>query len=179
MTGTSRVLDEIGSFGRALPLHAVGELADLIGSAPVVFLHGLGRSGLVLRMLAVRLTHLEVPCHVVGDPTTPAIQPGELLVVASGSGGTRGTVAIAERGREIGARVVALTAHPEAPIGVAADRVVALPGVAKTDRGGSVQPPGSIFEQMLLVLLEEVVLRLAARRDPAYDAVARRHANLE
>lgn len=179
MATESGVLAEIGHFGRDLPLAAADALAELLAAAPLTFLQGMGRSGLVLRMFAVRLTHLAVPCHVVGDATTPSIRPGELLLVASGSGSTAGSVAVAARGREIGARVVALTAHPERPIASTAERLIALPGIAKTDRGGSIQPPGSIFEQMLLIFLEEVVLRLAVIRDPAYDAIARRHANLE
>ena len=72
-----------------------GDLADvvrLIGGAPRVFLAGAGRSGLVLRMAAMRLMHLGLDVHVAGDTTTPAIREGDLLIAASGSGTTAGVV---------------------------------------------------------------------------------------
>ena len=178
----SVVLEEIVRFGAALPLARLDELCEAIGAAERVFLHGVGRSGLVLRLLAVRLTHLSLRCHVVGEATTPAIGPRDLLIAASGSGMTPGVVAIAERARAAGAAVVALTAHGEAALARDTAPVIVLPGTAKTDHPaavGSRQPPGSLFEQMLMLFLEELTLRLVAIRRLSCDAMARRHANLE
>jgi 6-phospho-3-hexuloisomerase len=178
----SVVLDEIVRFGASLPLARLDEVCEAIGAAERVYLHGVGRSGLVLRLLAVRLTHLALPCHVVGEATTPAIGPRDLLIAASGSGTTPGVVAIAARARAAGATVVALTAHGEATVAGAATHVIVLPGVAKSDDPaaiGSRQPPGSLFEQMLMLFVEELTLRLAGIWQLSYDAMARRHANLE
>ena len=66
----------------------LARVADLVAAAPRVFVLGAGRSGLALRMTAMRLMHLGLDVHVVGEVTTPAIERGDLLVTASGSGTT-------------------------------------------------------------------------------------------
>ena len=53
-----------------------------------VFVVALGRSGMLARMFAMRLMQIGLTAHVVGDVTTPAIAPGDLLVAISGSGRT-------------------------------------------------------------------------------------------
>ena len=51
-----------------------------------IFVVGAGRSGLALRMSAMRLMHLGFDVHVVGEVTAPAISKGDVLLAASGSG---------------------------------------------------------------------------------------------
>jgi 6-phospho-3-hexuloisomerase len=64
----------------------------MILAARRVFVTGAGRSGLALKMAAMRLMHLGLTVHVAGEVTTPAIGQGDLLLVASGSGTTAGAV---------------------------------------------------------------------------------------
>ncbi|HKP05968.1 MAG TPA: 6-phospho-3-hexuloisomerase, partial [Microbacterium sp.] len=61
-------------------------LAGLILSADRVFVGAAGRSGIALRMTAMRLMHLGLDVHLLGDVTTPAIGAGDVLLTASGSG---------------------------------------------------------------------------------------------
>ncbi|USS91331.1 SIS domain-containing protein [Fructilactobacillus carniphilus] len=74
-----------------------------------IFVYGGGRSGLALRGLAMRLMQLGKTAYVVGETTTPAIQAGDLLLVASASGTTTGTVNIAKAARQADADVWLLT----------------------------------------------------------------------
>lgn len=175
------VLAEITSAAAKLPLGDIAGLCDAIAAAPRVFIHAAGRCGLVMRGFAVRLAHLGIPVSVVGEPSTVAGEPGDLLLVGSGSGRTETTLAIARGARVAGLRIIALTASAEAPLAAVASNVVLIPGMAKDGGGGlpSLQPPGSLFEQMLMLFLEETVIALARDRDPGFALIRRRHANLE
>ena len=170
---------EIASAVRSIEIHTVDQAIAEIEGAARIFVFGEGRSGLALRMGAMRLVHLGKTVHIVGDATTPAISPGDLLIVGSGSGTTPVTVLIAEQARTAGARLLTITANPTSKLAGMADVVLALRTSSKDGRGGggSVQAGGSLFEQGMLVLLDTLFLLLAG--DSAADHIAQRHANLE
>ena len=88
---------------------ALARVVDLVAAAPRVFVLGAGRSGLALRMTAMRLMHLGLEVHVVGEVTTPAIVEHDLLITASGSGTTAGILRAAHTAIERGAQVAAIT----------------------------------------------------------------------
>ena len=97
------IRDELATAADALQEDQLAALAAEIRQARRVFVAGGGRSGLALRMHAMRLMHLGLTAHVVGETTTPAIGSGDLLVVASGSGTTAGAVAAAQTSVSTGA----------------------------------------------------------------------------
>ena len=152
-----------------------------LGFAGRVFVAGAGRSGLVLRMAAMRLMHLGMTVHVAGDSTTPAISSGDLLLVASGSGTTSGVVKSAETAAKTGARIVAFTTNPASPLAALTDALVVIPAAQKTDHGSSVsrQYSGSLFEQALFLATESVFQTLWDNTDEPAEKLWLRHANLE
>lgn len=159
-------------------------LADAVHGARAVFVCGAGRSLLVLRCLAMRLMHLGYTAHVVGDVTCPAFGPGDLLLCASGSGETEGTVRRAVRVRTLGGTVAALTIEEGSALGRAADVVVPIPGF--TDKrplagreGRPTLPGGSLFEEAVLLVGDSLVVPLAERQGVPVDRAFSRHANLE
>jgi 6-phospho-3-hexuloisomerase len=93
------------------------ELPELITSAGAIFAVGNGRSGLALRMAAMRFMHLGMTVYVVGETTTPAIKSGGLLLAVSGSGKTDTVVRAARVAGECGAVVAGVTAGAESPLG--------------------------------------------------------------
>lgn len=60
---------------------------------------GAGRTGLALKMTAMRFMHLGFKVHVVGETTTPAILENDLLIVGSGSGTTSTLVLATEKAK--------------------------------------------------------------------------------
>ena len=88
----SFVRGEIADTAAKIDEPQVADLARHLCRHTRVFVAGAGRSGLVLRMFAMRLMHFGPTVHVAGDTTTPAISSGDLLLVASGSGTTSGVV---------------------------------------------------------------------------------------
>jgi 6-phospho-3-hexuloisomerase len=154
---------------------------DVLADAERVFVHGAGRSGLTLRMTAMRLMHLGLDVHVVGEVTTPAIRRGDALLVASGSGTTTGIVQAARTAAEVGASVVAVSTTDESPLSEAATVTLVVPAATKTDRSGtaSAQYAGSLFEQAVALLGDAVFHALWQRSGRSADDLWPRHANLE
>lgn len=189
LTGTARafhhnrglVLDEIGSVLQQVDPLEVAALVTELRLADRIFVAGAGRSGLVLKMAAMRLMHLGLTVHVVGETTAPAIRTGDLLLAASGSGTTAGVVKAAEAAAAHGARVAAYTTAPGSPLAAAAAAVVIIPAARKTDHGSSLtrQYSGSLFEQVLFAATEAVFQSLWDEDTTAVEDLWLRHANLE
>lgn len=178
------ILAELQACLDRVPSEAVAGAADEVLGARRLFLAGAGRSALAIRGFAIRLMHMGRAVHVVGEPTTPAIEPGDLLVIGSGSGRTASLLAMAQTARRVGARLMLLTIDPDSPIAALADRVLVIPApspkvVGERAAGTSVQPMGSLFEQALLLVLDGLVVVLMGRADVTSEAMFRRHANLE
>ncbi len=76
-----------------------------LNAAQRVFVAGEGRSGFMAKAFAMRLMHLGLPVHVVGETTTPSVADGDVVVGVSGSGTTAGTVRVAEQAVKVGAAV--------------------------------------------------------------------------
>ncbi len=177
----SLVRDEIADTAAKIDEQEMAGLAGHFGQTGRVFVAGAGRSGLVLRMAAMRLMHLGMAVHVAGDTTTPAISSGDLLLVASGSGTTSGVVKAAETAAKAGARIAAFTTNPDSPLAGLADALVIIPAAQKTDHGSSVsrQYSGSLFEQVLFLATEALFQSLWDNTDEPAEQLWLRHANLE
>jgi 6-phospho-3-hexuloisomerase len=156
-------------------------VADLLRDAPRIFVLGAGRSGLALRMTAMRLMHLGHAVHVVGDATTPAIATGDVLLVASGSGTTAGIVRAAETAAHVGARVAVITAAPASPLVDLADAVLLIPAQTKQDHSAtaSAQYSGSLFEQTVVLVGDALFHTLWQASGRSAEQLWPRHANLE
>ena len=66
-----RALDEIGAVIDAVPAGDVERLCSEIRAAGRIACYGVGREGLMMKALCMRLMHLGLDAHVVGDMTTP------------------------------------------------------------------------------------------------------------
>jgi len=182
-SGLSKVVSqEIEHVMSAVSAEQVEALMQAITGAEGVFVCGAGRSMLMMQAFAMRLVHLGMQAYVVGETITPAIGPGDILIAGTGSGQTRITLAMVEAARAREATTAALTAHPQSPIGLAADLVVEIPTPVTVARGvvrASVQPPGSLFEQCLLVLCDTMVMLFMQRLGVTEDQMRARHSKLE
>lgn len=139
----------------------------------VWFCTGQGRSGLVARMSAMRLMHLGLRVHAVGEATAPAIRTGDGLLVLSASGATASSIALSEIASAEGAFVVLVTANPASALGQLADITLEIPV------GASRQFGGSLFEQASLLVLDAAVLALSNGDPDTYRHMHQRHTNLQ
>ncbi|MFQ5712670.1 MAG: 6-phospho-3-hexuloisomerase [Candidatus Scalinduaceae bacterium] len=155
---------------------------DAIKSSKNIFVTGQGRSGLVARTFAMRLTHIGFTCHVVGDTTTPNIDKGDMLIACSSSGTTSITCHIAGLARRLNAFIVVITAHPNSELSNYATLTIEIPareiGQVLQSRC-SVQFRSTLFEQACLVYLDAVILTLVRLLNREEVEMQKRHANLE
>lgn len=159
-------------------------LCDAIVQAKRIYLTGAGRSGLVIRAFANRLMHLGLEVAVIGDVTATFATQGDLLIVGSGSGETQSLVATAQKAKKNGLRIALITMAPTSTLGLLADTVCVLPGASpKVGKGqpqlASIQPMGSGFEQLSLIVYDAVVMALMPRLAQTSAGMFMRHANLE
>jgi 6-phospho-3-hexuloisomerase len=175
------ILNELERTLAAVSEAEIAGAQRMILAANRVFVMGAGRTGLALKMAAMRLMHLGLVVHVVGEVTSPAIGRGDLLLVASGSGTTAGPVHAAEVAVKAGARVLALTATPASKLGELAQGLVVIPAAAKEDRGGmmSEQYAGALFEQSALLIMDAMFQAMWHERGESAEELWKRHANLE
>ncbi len=180
---TRRICDEIDVTLAAVDETAVCSCVEAVIVARRVFVAGVGRSGWIMRCLAMRLMHLGKEVHVVGDATAPPISENDLLLVGSGSGRTPAILGFLDAAKRAGASVGVLTACADSAAAGKADVVVHLPAPTPKDPGAeqprSIQPMGSLFEQTLLLLGDAMILLLAQRLEQEHDQMWQRHANLE
>ncbi|MDQ1596283.1 MAG: 6-phospho-3-hexuloisomerase [Arthrobacter pascens] len=175
------VQDEISEVFQRVDPAQVAALVTELRLADRIFVTGAGRSGLVLKMAAMRLMHLGLTVHVVGEITAPAIRSGDLLLAASGSGTTAGVVKAAETAAAQDARIAAYTTNAGSPLAKAASAVVLIPAAQKTDHDSALsrQYSGSLFEQVLFATTEAVFQSLWDEDAASPEELWQRHANLE
>ncbi|GJN02029.1 hypothetical protein PR202_ga19342 [Eleusine coracana subsp. coracana] len=163
----------------------VSELAAAAARSGRVFVHGVGREGLMMRALCMRLAHLGLRAHCVGDVTAPPAAGGDLLVASAGPGAFSTVDAICGVARGAGARVLLLTARPDGADFPRrqADVVAHLPAQTMADDEEAAAearlPMGSLYEGAMFVLFEMVVLDLARVLGQTPAQMRARHTNLE
>lgn|SRR5690606_34506486 len=158
------------------------ELVNQILESKKVFVAGAGRSGLMGKSFAMRMMHMGIDAYVVGETVTVNLEKDDLLIIGSGSGETKTLIAIAEKAKSLGGKIVAITISPESTIGKLADIIVKLPGVTKDQSSGdykSIQPMGSLFEQTMLLFYDSVILRFMEKKGIDSNKMYGKHANLE
>ncbi|WP_072524583.1 6-phospho-3-hexuloisomerase [Clostridium sp. Marseille-P3244] len=185
---TQEILSEITqelqhTFSELHPSELDG-LQKQILNADRIFVAGAGRSLLMIRGFAMRLMHIGLKSYVVGETITPAIQPGDLLIIASGSGSTSSLVAMAQKCKKFGASLALLTTVPDSPIGQLADYIIEVPAATTKNSDNtrsSVQPGGNTFEQSVLLICDALIIRLTDSMSisETNEQLMSRHANLE
>jgi 6-phospho-3-hexuloisomerase len=160
---------------------SLNDAAAAILDGARVFVLGAGRSGLALQMTAMRLMHLGLTVHVVGEVTTPAIGPDDVLLVASGSGTTAGILRAAGVASDCGAGVICITTAADSPLTKLATVAIVVPAAQKLDRDGqrSAQYAGGLFEQSVVLIGDAIFHSLWKASGATADELWPRHANLE
>jgi len=177
------VLNELSEVLKKVPNATTETFLTTIKKAPAIFVAGMGRSGYMARAFTMRLMHLGLVAHFVGDTTTTTIKEGDLLIICSGSGETKSLVNFAEKATKLGAKLALVTINPESTIAKLAEAVVELQApVVKTSQQrlseGS-QPLGNLFEQSLLLYLDICSTILMEELGESPESMMLRHTNLE
>ncbi|MDO1583377.1 SIS domain-containing protein [Rhizobium oryzicola] len=153
-----------------------------ITSTQRIALYGVGREGLQIKGLAMRLFHLGLRAAVVGDMTTPPVGKGDLLIVSAGPGDFSTVSALIGVAKAAGARVLVVTAQPSGGAAAMTDVVLTVPAQTMANDQGvgtSVLPMGSLYEGALYVAFELLVLAVRDKLGVTPAAMRANHTNLE
>lgn len=175
-------LAEIGQVWGAVDPAEAEALAGAIADAGRIALYGVGREGLMIKAFAMRLFHLGLDAHVVGDMTTPPLGRGDLLIVSAGPGMFSTVAGLVGVARRAGAATACFTAQPGGEVPKMCDTVLVLPAQTMADdRGGkvSVLPMGSLYEGVQFLAGEVLILMLAEKLGVSAEAMRANHTNLE
>ena len=178
---SQQVLSELGAVFKNIDEETPRRMTGAILQSRRIACHGVGREGLMMRALAMRLMHLGFDVHVVGDMTAPPLNAGDLLIASAGPGNLQTVITLMSVARNAGARVMLITAQPESKAAQIADDVIVLPAQTMADEGetSSVLPMGSVFEMAQLLFFDLIALMLRDQTDQTAEQMRRRHTNLE
>ena len=145
--------------------HTLDAAVALVDSAHRIDLYGFGSSGVVALDAQTKFFRYGIPANAYSDPylvsmSLNVLQAGDVVIAISKSGALPELQTAVERVRELGVRVIAVTA-PDSPLAALAD-VVLPAGVddAVADR--------SMVARLLhLALLDALVLEVALRKGSA------------
>jgi 6-phospho-3-hexuloisomerase len=175
-----KVLDEHRQVLLSVDPAEVERLLDALAKAKGVQVFGMGRMKCAVRGFVMRLMHMGLDAHVVYDTTTPAIGPGDLLIVNGACTGV--SYMVMGFAKKLGATVCAITAHPDSKWGKLCDFTVRLQGQVHPGRPGeiaSVQPMAALFEQTIFVFEDMIVQLLMQKLNITAEQMAKRHTNLD
>ena len=178
------VVNELVETSKKVDEAQIDALVREIMGSKRVFVAGAGRSGFVARAFSNRLMHLGFTVYFVGDTTTPSIQSDDLLIISSGSGTTKGLVAMAQTAQSKGTPIATVTIFPDHTIGKMSKTVVQLYGTTNKfmDEGKEekrAQPMGNVFEQLSFLVYDTVTTKIKEMTGQTEEQLSARHANLE
>ncbi len=181
----SKIIDD-GQVDRVIEM-----LVETLKSNNKILVVGAGRSGLAGRAFAMRLMHLGFNVYVLGETITPAMGVNDVILCISGSGETKMAVNAATAGKEMTAKVIAITSHKDSTLAKSADHIVVIPGRTKLaiEDDYSVRqilgsheplaPLGTLFEITLNIFLDSLVAELMQRLGETEVDLKKRHATIE
>ncbi len=177
-----RALSEIGAVFHSVTDDVAESMCTEILLAKRIVCYGVGREGLMIKALCMRLMHLGLDAHMVGDMTAPPVGKGDLLLVSAGPGSFSTVMALLGVARDAGARTMVVTAQPEGPAPRVAGVVIHLPAQTMADdrtASAGLLPMGSLYEAVQLVFFDLVAILLREKMGQSAEEMRSRHTNLE
>lgn len=154
------------------------QLVDLFKKDLRFFFTGEGRSGLIAKVIAMRLMHSGKTVFVIGETTTPAITERDALIVLSGSGKTANTLNVLESASKVGAPIFMITTNTEV---LAQYNGLCIPAATKyrlPNEPETIQPLGNQFDQAAHLILDAAIIDSLDSLQ-TNDTLKNKHSNLE
>ena len=157
-------------------------LSAIENSGSKIVCTGAGRVGLAMRGFTMRLNHLGIDAHFLGETIVPHTGPGDLLIVGSGSGSTASILKLVEIAKSKGLKIALVTSTKTSPMRDLSDASVLLHTPNKSSQSSelvSIQPMTTLFEQSLSIFLDSVVLDLMEKFGETSASMWARHNVIE
>jgi 6-phospho-3-hexuloisomerase len=150
-------------------------------AAQRIVCYGVGREGLMMEAIAMRLMHAGFKSYVVGEMVTPPVGPGDLFLVSAGPGHFPTVETLLNVAREAGGRTAAITAQPVRAAQMPLDVLIHLPAQTMVDiaAGRSILTMGTHYEVSLLLFGDLLVLRLLELTHQKREDMYTRYTNMK
>jgi 6-phospho 3-hexuloisomerase len=159
------ITDHVGFVSRQLNDQQINKLINYVEHAKKVF--------------AMRLMHLGITVHVVGEITTPSIEAEDIFITISGSGETTSVTNSAKIAKSVGAKVISITSYPDSTLGKLSDEIVLVPGRVVDPGSRDFQIRQTLFEVSVLIILDALIAELMSRLKKSENDLKKRHATIE
>ncbi|MBE0479049.1 SIS domain-containing protein [Candidatus Aerophobetes bacterium] len=166
----------------------VEKVIDKILKAKKIFVLGAGHSGLIGKILAMKLSQLGFSSYVIGEVVTPSLGEADLLVSISQSGETLTVVTLTRKAKNLGVEVVAITSSANSSLSELADTTLFVPDKSESVHFSVLSllgdkkhknMSGALFGMNIFVLFYGIVCELVARTSKSPEEIDLRHANIE
>ncbi|MDR3167282.1 MAG: MurR/RpiR family transcriptional regulator [Treponema sp.] len=120
----------------------ISRSVDLIRSARINHVFGIGASGLVAQDLVQKLLRIGIPCFCIQDAdfqitASCNLQKEDLAFIVSYSGETPAMITVSQWARKKGARIITLTMETENTLRASADIPLLVPSLERVYRSGA------------------------------------------
>ena len=160
---------------------------SLILDAEKIFVLGIGHSGMFGRIFSMKLNHVGLRAFTVFDEINPPFGEKDLFIAISQSGETKTILALAEKAKKMGGRVLGITSVEKSSLGNIADSLLriekhgssdfkALGAIGDTKNQNLL---GALFGFNIYVLFYTIVILLAGEKNETPESINARHANLQ
>jgi 6-phospho-3-hexuloisomerase len=154
---------------------AADAVVDALIKARVIFIYGVGRSGLVGKAFSVRLVQMGLDVHFIGDTTTPIVEKEDLVLIISNTGETWSALQTANIIGRLGATVVSITSSHHSKLARASLITVEI-APHRNEKKVDVVPMGTLFEDATFIFLDSIVPELMQKLGQTAQSMYKRHA---
>lgn len=147
-----------------------------------IICYGVGREGLMMKSLTMRLMHLGLNSYFVGDMNVPPLQQGDLLLVSQGPGFFSTVDALVSIANNQKCKIIVFTSRPDRLKERDYHQVIHIPAQTMADdqkSSSGVLPMGSLYEAALFLFFEIVIISLRELLGESAESMRARHTNLE
>lgn len=151
---------------------SVDKVCQIILDSGNIFVYGVGRSGIVGRMFAMRLVQMGLQAYFVGETIAPVVTEKDSVILLSGTGETQGALLVAQICRRVNAKIISITSSTDNSIYKASDFKIVL----RTNDSSDLAPLGTLFEISCHVFLDSLIAQLMNVKGENEADLRKRHA---
>ncbi len=151
---------------------SVDKVCQIILDSGNIFVYGVGRSGIVGRMFAMRLVQMGLQAYFVGETIAPVVTEKDSVILLSGTGETQGALLVAQICRRVNAKIISITSSTDNSIYKASDFNIVL----RSNESSDLAPLGTLFEISCHVFLDSLVAQLMNVKGENEADLRKRHA---
>ena len=177
-----KAIQEVEGVFTPSPFLNLNQLCKSLATSKNIICYGVGREGLMMKSLTMRLTHLGLNTYFVGDMNVPPATKEDLLLVSAGPGFFSTVDALVGVATKADCKTIVFTARPDRLNEHTYDQVVHISAQTMADdlkNPNGVLPMGSLYEAALFLFFEIVIITLRELLQESAESMRARHTNLE